>query len=670
MSTTFVRAWLVVPLACLLQPCTGACVTFLQCDTVMPPDSTTNFPLTGGPPSKIVYIHFPGQPDEYPTWIDSFDASLLDALGAYLKHWSCTRYQPVFQVLARPGSGASRTWEAPNTLEYYQGLPNAPDALIADVNAAIEAEWGAIPGAPPPWQGVYGRIFLIDGCVQLGTCLRGQQNGTTIWMTLIPGPNPERTQTELPYRVLGGLLHEFGHLLRLEHPEGAVPIPPGAPATCPVAPLPEVVNYGRYDLMRQPGDGLPPDNGVPAYGPTHLTRLGWVSEQVVTREQGSQTLRIPPIRRFPDASVARVLLSDPRQQFLLANYAWEQSSGIDDLYEGYGLLIWHEYKHPNGLLLKPLESAVGKYLSGVPDPVLGSDPLEENWCYRGSGADFFGREPLHPGEVVPRDFAGDTNPSSRLHVRSYESEPGCAEVEFRNIRRDEVTSDMLVDVSWLSLPIHEVSFPNGGEVFAGGQVVHVTWLPAQGVPSVDIYLSQLPFGVGNSVVWNLLSQSAPNTGTASVVMPAGPIAGLHRLWLVSSTGSCETYDSSDETFLVWKIVDDVLFTENVTQWCVGSASRIKFDISWITTLNTGGPDSLLIYVPGPCGGTTPRIAMVTPLVETPFHHVAWEGRCVGSGTWRYTVSSTKVGVGTNRLTCRTKVVTCTSCYECEPDCLE
>ncbi len=99
------------------------------------------------------------------------------------------------------------------------------------------------------------------------------------------------------------------------------------------------------------------------------------------------------------------------EHFYVANH---QGTGFDQLYEGTGLLIWHIKPYS---LLWDIESADGKFTNGNPDPVSGTDLLDQLIAdYNGSADDFFS------GTSV-QNFSADTNPSSNGYDGSSRTSP-------------------------------------------------------------------------------------------------------------------------------------------------------------------------------------------------------------------------------------------------------
>lgn len=114
----------------------------------------------------------------------------------------------------------------------------------------------------------------------------------------------------------------------------------------------------------------------------------------------------------------------------------------------------------------------------------------------------------------------------------------------------------------------------------------------------------------------------------------------------------------------------------VSEYCEGNASKIKFVVTWDTSIETSGPDSLKIYPPtGVCPGATWRKSGVTPPTPTTHHSVEWIGTCYpgGSGEWRYSIQTSETtapNAPVSRSECRpVGAVSCPSCSGgCRPPC--
>ncbi len=96
--------------------------------------------------------------------------------------------------------------------------------------------------------------------------------------------------------------------------------------------------------------------------------LDWIDGSRFVDITSDQSVEIEDIRTT--GKLYRLSIN-ANEHFYVANH---QGTGFDQLYKGSGLLIWHI--KPYGLLWD-IECADGKFTSGYPDPVSGTDLLDQ-----------------------------------------------------------------------------------------------------------------------------------------------------------------------------------------------------------------------------------------------------------------------------------------------------
>jgi hypothetical protein len=152
------------------------------------------------------------------------------------------------------------------------------------------------------------------------------------------------------------------------------------------------------------------------------------------------------------------------ESFVLADFQCGNSFAAK--YGGSGLLFWHVLRDITGAYLSwDLESAVGKFTGGNPDPASGKDPLEQSAAHLGSGADFF---------VDTANCACGTNPSTALYSgAAYTSAQSVkSSIALESIRED-ANGDVLLD--FFVTPRQRITHPVGGETLAQSLADTIRW---------------------------------------------------------------------------------------------------------------------------------------------------------------------------------------------------
>jgi len=353
-------------------------------------------------------------------------------------------------------------------------------------------------------------------------------NGTT--QQIETRPNKEAQEAVM--------VHEFLHLVSFIHP------PNGG-----------VVHYGRYNLMAGSSPGLQIlDEGLLPIHPFELAKFDvWAPlPEVIPESKLNLVIHdfFKPSRADRKSFIATMSTTPGRDQyFFLVNH---QGAGIDSVYGGRGLLIWH--------LLRPferdstggwdLEVASGK----VPDAETGLDALEaanpQN-LYYGSAADFY-------DGVIKTDFSYDTNPNTNLYSTGNYSSFQTIGTNFavENIRRNATTGDMTADVYLGKAQL--IESPNGGagnEIQRGSTVaVHWRVRPLLGVTGVDVMISDdggspgsfrtVAAGLANtgSFNWPVLQRAGSNYKIRLVTHgTGGPVLGeddSDNLITITDSRSC------------------------------------------------------------------------------------------------------------------------------------
>jgi|GEM_PF-1315584 len=625
--------------------------------------------------ARLLFIYFPQAPTGQAGVLPAWSNWLVDEMKGFVQSMSHGQQTLNLKIVKRAGADSTKAWRAPNPASIYQtagtyGTLN--NQVMQKVHSAYPNYWNpvnmvfVITYESPFFEGRGGGVGGLGGVSVPGftECYQGTpgciKRGETQRLFTFDSFTASTNQ-----RVAGGAAHEYGHVLfdRLHSPYSGNFDPPNGPGTppgqCHLPAVTEYVNMGRYDLMRgtAASDGRPSE-GVLPYHPMWLQQpdvtqpnFSWVPIQDITTD--TRDLRMKQIRDTA-GKIYRVTPTNTTlgQNFVFANYQCAASSTWDAKLIGTGLLVWHILP----FRAWDLESAWGKAGIGVS----GRDTLEDDWCFEGFAGDFFTNSPPQ-GLPTRMNFGPGTNPNTNLWSQNLYTSPQSwrTSVAIENIRQDVSSTDMLVDV-YLS-PKQYVLYPNGGEFIPKGQGLTMAWFKRDfaRITKVDVALLQ-----GGSPIFQAWNQA--NTGAYNL----GGIGGLATNYAVRVTSYdslANALDESDASFTVWGI-QDASIQENITQWCAGTTPMIKFDITWTTSVATGGADSILVYAPGSCTGSTTHKATVTPGSATTTHNVMWQGTCSTSGNWWYTISTTKAGGGTHRIVCRIKAVTCSSCGACPPPC--
>jgi hypothetical protein len=399
--------------------------------------------------ARIVFVGFPNDFQQLPTWGEALRAELAD----YIAAMSRGRQRFNLSILTRPDAPGD-AWLAAHPPSYYEDPLRGYAAVNVEVMTRIDS---MIPNA---WNGVE-QVFMIHyrcawspsecgavgwsglGFIAAGTVPGFTGRGTT---QRIVGPTVNTALEASTAAHLAG--HEYGHGLGFLH----------SPGTSPQLTFPsEIVNMGRYDAMTATASYVRQDGLVP-YHAMWLSdpALGWLPREIITAD--TLGLRVPDVRG-PNAVAYLVPTSDPTQSFLLVNH--QGTTPWDLKYGNRGLLIWHLLTSPNPRAWD-LESADGKYAvtNGQldrtrPDPVAGLDALEASSSWLGSGADFFDGAGAADGHDDDR-LSPTSNPQTYLYsgipplYSLPQSRP--TSITFENIRRDASTGDMLVDIRGIPPP--------------------------------------------------------------------------------------------------------------------------------------------------------------------------------------------------------------------------
>lgn len=485
----------------------------LECGTTAletPTDSTGVLAFLPSDPqveARIIFVGFPNNDTlTTPVWADELAAELSD----YVLTMSRGRQQMSVSVIRRPSPDQDMAWIAASPASFYHG-PVGGGGYGA-INREVIKAVGEILGQAV-WDGVE-MVFMMHSQCTLGcadpstqtscseTCRYSGVAGLSLGPP-IPGSafnavgvtqrylywpyvNTDRNRKGLAW-VAG---HEYGHWLGFNHTAGADSL------------APNTVNPGKYDLMRSSASfvselGLVPYSSLQLSG-TSLGGGGWVPRQWITGD--TEGLRVPDVRG-PEAVTYQIPIPGSTQYFALSNH--RGTTPYDARYGGNGLVIWHVLKRPSvPEQAWDIESAAGKFTHGQPDSVSGMDPLESDGDAVGSAADIF-------DGVQETEFACGTNPSTHRYSGDEYASPQSlpTSVAFENIRRDEATGDMLVDV--FVTPKQKVLAPNGGDVLYEGQPYMIQWAvrPNACITSVDLRIS-----INGGSSFRTLAQGLENSG--------------------------------------------------------------------------------------------------------------------------------------------------------------
>lgn len=175
----------------------------------------------------------------------------------------------------------------------------------------------------------------------------------------------------------------------------------------------------------------------------------------------------------------------------------------------------------------------------------------------------------------------------------------------------------------------------------------------------------------HSVEWTgTCSPGAPGDWRYTIKTSEGPGAGARV-----TRSECRSVSAVSCPSCTGVILENTI-QHTVSQYCEGGASKIKFLVTWDTSIPTSGPDSLKIYPPtGVCPGATWRMSGVTPQNPTTHHSVEWIGTCFpgATGEWRYSIQTSETSAPSapvSRSQCRpVGAVSCPSCGGgCRPPC--
>lgn len=284
-------------------------------------------------------------------------------------------------------------------------------------------------------------------------------------------------------------------------------------------------NYalGGYDVMgaSDPGMGFwstDPVDVIPSpYNPARRVLYGWlICEDIL---QSVENLRIRDISAGTVYKIASPV--DPYQYFLLSSYT--SNDGYEMKWPGEGLLVWHINNHAGDYSPSDpdvtnwerprahpadIECAYGlwdwvlqgdDWVTTAPNPILGKDSLDIRGIYNpigqtpvnpvGSPSDFY------PGPTDNREFTPFSNPSSNFYrIADGFPEDVFSGIQIRNIHRDAVTGEVILDVDMSMVPPGTPSKPvaNNTNDFCS---TDLAWAPAQCATVYEVYQGDYSSGV-------------------------------------------------------------------------------------------------------------------------------------------------------------------------------
>jgi len=606
---------------------------------------------------KMVFVAYgdPNTPDDLPSWADSFAQNFANYL-----HWvSNSHLNPNISVLRRIDN-STKAWKNPVLSVTYQN-PCGQGLTYGNANAwlfqKIHDDYSSLAGNPNVWNGVnvvfivhYNSVFCGASRIavgNLGFTGTGFDPSTVgfngIGVSMTTSQSWTLNDSHQVLHLEGAVSHEFGHRLGFLHDLGTSSA--GLQCGMPTPPS-EFINMGIYSVMDEWALNND-DVGFLSYHPMNLLSKGWVAKQVVSPTCTPLTIELPDIRSA-NGKVLEVDVEGSDQYFLVVNHPGEdQGIGYDYKYGTSGALIWHVWRLPGELLFRwDLESAAGKLHnpSRGPDPNAWWDPLEEDVCYHGSGADLFHPDlEQHPVLL----FGPSTNPSSNLYVNTYQDQP--------------VRSNVLIQVqqgtgSNLSITVKLDLTPN--IISPVATTIHTTTESPYSFPSainaswsicgnpVDIQLSDATGTNFANIATGVISNSG--SGTYPYSIPSNTPPGQSYKLRVMPSGAPQSYIESGP-FTIWAL-------SNQTMRLVDKTATTKtFQLTWNTSITSQGQDRADLVKPSGA-----PLIVSSGVVSSQDHVLEFQTSECQQGNWQFRVSSQRTTSTVSSLAGSLSVCDCTS----------
>lgn len=226
-------------------------------------------------------------------------------------------------------------------------------------------------------------------------------------------------------------------------------------------------------------------------------------------------------------------------------------------------------------------------------------------------------------------------------------------------------NDVSNAVFTIQMPTPLLTAPNGGEVWNIGTTQNITWNSTTFVSAVRI-----EYSADNGASWNLISSSAPNTGSYSWTIPNNPSTQALMRIFNTLTGATTVGDTSNGVFTIAQPLITVTNPTAATQWHVNQPVTINYTtgsgvtnvrieystnggLTWNTiissTSNTGSYSWTVPNIPGTqnvikvsnaanlaVNGSSPFFTVLTPMTVT-----LPNGGETLTGCQTYTITTTK-----------------------------
>ncbi len=324
------------------------------------------------PPSQsdvyalCIYVSFPDDPTHQE--LPSFYSNIEDSIQSYFEEMSNNSHHLHLSTAIRPAPNQTKCYIADNPAWYYascyqdycvavQGLP----ILVTEIFEKVHNDNPAIfTGIEMVFFNMTMRIF------QHHTAYSGLGSHSSPYYT---GPGTSQyfiDQDGLEWSIA----HEYGHQLGLSHPPDND----------------QKKYYGMYNLMynRHQTNASGEGGANPFCGYDLYFHLNWLpASRFVDVTSDLFNESIGDIRT--SGKLYRLTINSTYNEHLFIES--HQGTGSDGLYNGTGLLIWHR----RGSTILDIECASGQWSGSNPDPLTGTDALDDNIdvVYNGSADDFF-----------------------------------------------------------------------------------------------------------------------------------------------------------------------------------------------------------------------------------------------------------------------------------------